>query len=100
MKKDKEGYDLHILVCTNEKKHGGGCGPKGGQEIVDELKDWSKSGALSGKKVRINKSGCLGRCDEGIVCVAYANNEWVVEAKPSDVPEIEAWISKLAEKSE
>ena len=51
---------------------------------------------LIGKNVRINKSGCLGRCDEGIVCAAYPNNEWVVEAKPSDVLEIEAWILGLA----
>ena len=96
MKNDHNGYDLHILVCTNEKPNGKGCGPKGAQEIVDQLKVWSKSGALQGGNVRINKSGCLGRCDEGVACVAYPKGEWMVEATPKDLPEIEVWIASLA----
>ena len=99
MKKDQGSYDLHILVCTNEKPNGTGCGPKGGQEIVEKLKVWSKSGALQGGKVRINKSGCLGRCEHAIACVAYPKGEWVVEANPSDLPEIQAWISSLMKSS-
>jgi (2Fe-2S) ferredoxin len=99
MKHDQDGYDLHILVCTNEKAGGLGCGGKGGQVIVDQLKAWSRSGALQGGKVRINKSGCLGRCDEAIACVAYPKGEWVVEATPQDLPEIQAWISGLLKSS-
>jgi len=93
MKKDQAGYDLHILICTNEKPNGLGCGPKGGQKIVDQLKVWSRTAALQGGKVRVNKSGCLGRCDEAIACVAYPNGSWVVEATPEDLPAIQEWIS-------
>jgi len=100
MKKDQEGYDLHVLICTNEKLNGGGCGPKGSKLIVDELKAWTKSDAFRQKlglsrRIRVNQSGCLGRCDEGIICVAYPKGEWVVEAKPSDLPAIQEWISSL-----
>ena len=86
-------YDLHILVCTNTKEKGQSCGPKGGQEIVDALKEWTKSGnsGLKGK-VRVNKSGCLGKCESGIACVAYPKASWVLEASPSDIPAIEQWI--------
>jgi (2Fe-2S) ferredoxin len=93
MKIDQDGYELHVLVCTNDKKNG--CGPKGGQEIVDQLKEWTKSGIFEKGTVRVNKSGCLGRCDEGIACVAYPKGEWVVEAMPNDVQAIEEWISSL-----
>jgi len=93
MKKDKDRYELHVLVCTNDKKKG--CGPKGGQEIVDELKEWTKSGIFPKGSIRVNKSGCLGRCDEAIACVAYPKGEWVVEASPKDVPAIQEWISSL-----
>jgi (2Fe-2S) ferredoxin len=100
MKIDKDGYDLHVLVCTNEKKNEKGCGPKGGQDIVDALKEWSKSGAIEKGKIRINKSGCLGRCEEGIVCVAYPKGEWVVDASKHDIKDIQKWILSMVKEKE
>ena len=97
MKKDQDYFDLHVLVCTNEKKRGEGCGDKGSQELVDQLKSWSKENGLKGK-VRINKSGCLGRCEAGIVCVAYPEAEWLTEVTLKDREEVEAWILELAKK--
>ncbi len=93
MKFETESYDLHILVCTNTKEKGQSCGPKGGQEIVDHLKTWIKSpeAGLKGK-VRVNKSGCLGKCELGVACVAYPQGTWALEARPEDLPAIEAWI--------
>ena len=94
MKIDHQNYDLHVLVCTNERDKGESCGQKGGQKILEELKSWSKKAGLKGK-VRINKSGCLGRCEDGVVCVAYPKNEWVIEATPADLPAIKDWVFKL-----
>ncbi|NDF14479.1 (2Fe-2S) ferredoxin domain-containing protein [bacterium] len=92
MKIIREGYDLHILVCTNEKEGGRpSCGPKGGQTIVDHLKGWLKEQRIPGK-VRVNRSGCLGKCESGIACVAYPAGQWVLEATPEDLPRIEQWI--------
>jgi predicted metal-binding protein len=96
MKTSDEGYDLHILVCTNQKEKGESCGPKGGQEIVDHLKAWTKEQKFPGK-VRVNKSGCLGKCESGIACVAYPKGKWVLEARPSDLPAIEQWIRENLE---
>jgi (2Fe-2S) ferredoxin len=93
MKATQEGYDLHILVCTNQKEKGESCGPKGGQEIVDHLKVWTKSQGFKGK-VRVNKSGCLGKCESGVACVAYPKGEWAIEVKASDLPQVEEWVKK------
>lgn len=93
---EKEAYDLHILICTNEKEGGRpSCGPKGGQAMVDHLKVWLRERKLPGK-IRVNRSGCLGKCDSGVACVAYPKGEWVLEARTSDLPEIERWIAGLA----
>ncbi len=97
MKTDQNSYDLHVLVCTNEKSKGESCGPKGGQALLDHLKSWLKSSEQKGK-VRINKSGCLGRCESGIACVAYPKGEWIIEATPEDAVAIQEWIAQLTQK--
>ena len=44
---------------------------------------------LRGKgQVRINKAGCLGRCDEGPVLVVYPDNVWYTFIDKNDVDEI------------
>jgi (2Fe-2S) ferredoxin len=94
MKTDSNEYDLHIFVCTNDKGTPNSCAPKGGQEIVEKLKKWSKTAGLKGK-VRINKSGCLGRCESGVACVAYPKGEWMIEATPNDLEAIQDWVKQL-----
>jgi (2Fe-2S) ferredoxin len=44
---------------------------------------------LAGKgKVRINKAGCLDRCDEGPVLVVYPDEVWYTYVDRADVDEI------------
>ena len=44
---------------------------------------------LAGKgKVRINKAGCLDRCDEGPVLVVYPDAVWYTYVDRHDVDEI------------
>lgn len=90
MKTDQDYYELHLFICTHEKVNGG-CGSKGGQALVDDLKSWSKTADLK-KRVRVNKSGCLGRCDEGITCVAYPRGEWMTEVKAQDADVLKKWV--------
>lgn len=95
MKKDEKTYDLHVLVCTNVKEKGQSCGPKGAFDLMKNIKSWSKDAGLPGK-IRVNQSGCLGRCEAGIACVAYPNGSWITEATPADEASIKEWITKLA----
>ncbi len=92
MKTDDKGYDLHVFVCTNDKSDA--CGDRGGQEIVNKLKAWSKKEGLKGK-IRINKAGCLGRCESAVACVAYPKGEWAVKASPNDIEALEEWVKSM-----
>ena len=98
MKIDENYYDFHFFVCTNQKERGGDCASKGGMELFAALKEWSKEYKISGKRIRINKSGCLNRCAEGIACVAYPKGEWITEASGQNLDEIKAWIVERLQK--
>jgi (2Fe-2S) ferredoxin len=91
---EKGGYDLHLLICTNTKEKGESCGPKGAQALVDHFKVWIKAQGFAGK-VRVNKSGCLGKCESGMACVAYPQGEWALKVTPEDLPALERWIQDL-----
>ena len=86
MERKTKPYDLHVLVCTNtransEKKS---CGPLGAETVREELKEWLRAEVakrtpasdfvntsvkpLKGRaKCRVNGSGCLDFCSNGIV---------------------------------
>ncbi len=64
-------------------------------KMLEELKVWAKTQKFS-KKIRINKSGCLGRCADGIACVAYPSAEWIVNATFSDLEEMKKFILERA----
>ena len=37
---------------------------------------------------RVNKAGCLGRCDDGPVIVVYPDNVWYTYVDKEDIDEI------------
>jgi len=87
--------EFHFLVCTNARENGKDCASKGSAQMLDELKSWAKTQQFS-KKIRINKSGCLDRCAEGVVCVAYPSSEWIVNAGPGDLDSMKKFIQERA----
>ncbi len=91
----KSKIEFHFLICTNVKESGKDCSSKGGLQMLEELKAWSKTQSFA-KKIRINKSGCLGRCEEGVAAVAYPSAEWIVNATTSDLEAMKQFISERA----
>jgi len=85
--------NFHFLVCTNSRENGKDCASKGALKILEELKAWAKTQNFA-KKIRINKSGCLDRCSEGVACVAYPSSEWVVNASLGDLDEMKKFIQE------
>lgn len=75
----------HLFVCTNEK--GESCGQKGSAKLRSRVKELAKENSDWKGQVRVNSSGCLGRCKEGIVAVLYPEAQWFTElgAKDEDV---------------
>ena len=58
-------------------------------EISNLIKQRIKELGLNGKgKVRINKSGCLDRCEEGPILVVYPDAVWYTYVDKSDIDEI------------
>ncbi len=83
--------DFHFLICTNARDNGKDCASKGSQQILDELKSWAKEQKFT-QKIRINKSGCLGRCEEGVVAVAYPSAEWLVNIGTNELEEMKKFV--------
>ena len=65
----------HLFVCTYTRETGESCGAKGSSGLVDRLKARLK-GRYAKNELRVNRSGCLGRCEEGIACVLYPEGKW------------------------
>jgi len=68
---------MHVFVCTNERDSAnpkGSCKEKGSLELMTMLKKSSREAKMF--DVRINKSGCLGRCENGPACVIYPEGTW------------------------
>ncbi|MCU0803928.1 MAG: (2Fe-2S) ferredoxin domain-containing protein [Burkholderiales bacterium] len=83
-------YDKHVFFCCNQRKPGESCCEN---HHADELRDYAKGRVkalgLAGKgKVRINKAGCLDRCEEGPVIVVYPEEVWYTYVDKADIDEI------------
>ena len=83
-------FKHHVFVCTNQRAAGEQCcHATGGEQIFAYAKD--RIGALKQNgpgAVRINKAGCLGRCDQGPVLVVYPEETWYSVIDNEDVEEI------------
>ncbi|HBI21625.1 MAG TPA: 2Fe-2S ferredoxin [Legionella sp.] len=83
-------YTKHIFVCTNQKADGKACcANAGGEPFFDYLKERLHALGLYGHhKIRVSKSGCLGRCGLGPCMVIYPEGVWYTYGTPSDIDEI------------
>ena len=84
----KNKYKKHVFVCTNQRNNSDkkSCGHVGAdlkiklkQKIVDEKLN---------KKIRINVSGCLGKCTLGPCLVVYPEAKWKFNVKLEDYEKI------------
>jgi (2Fe-2S) ferredoxin len=48
-------------------------------------------------QVRVNASGCLGRCKKGIAAVLYPEGKWFENLKSTDTETLTQAISKAVE---
>lgn len=83
-------YERHMLICVNEREEGQMCcNAHGAAKMLDVAKDRVKALQIDGPgKVRVNKSGCLGRCDKGPVAVVYPEGVWYSYVDEEDIHEI------------
>ena len=83
-------YQRHVFFCCNQRNPPDACcANHGALELQAYAKARIKELGLRGKgKVRINKSGCLDRCEEGPVIVVYPEAVWYTYVDQEDIDEI------------
>jgi len=83
-------YQKHLFICINQKDAGRKCCAMAepGQYFT-YLKQKLKAEGLHGpNKVRVTRSGCLGRCSEGPSIVIYPDGIWYHYKNQADIDEI------------
>lgn len=87
---DQPYYAHHVFFCTNKREEGRPCcADKGAQAAQEHAKARIKQLGLNGQyRVRINKAGCLDRCEEGPVVVVYPEGVWYTYVDQHDIDEI------------
>ena len=87
---DQPYYQHHVFVCINQRDDGRTCcHDRGSAGIQEYAKKRLKALDMNGHgKVRINKAGCLDRCEEGPVMVIYPEGVWYTFVDKQDVDEI------------
>jgi NADH:ubiquinone oxidoreductase subunit E len=87
MNKINKTLKTQLFVCTNNS----GCAFLGSQNLRDEIKSKliQKLGIEEYKKnVRINNSGCLGDCSEGIAACMMPQNKFWTKLKPENADDL------------
>ena len=82
-------YQCHVFFCLNQREEGhprGCCQDKGSAELREYMKARAKEMKL--KRVRINSSGCLDRCEQGPSVVIYPEGVWYSCRTKDDVDEV------------
>ena len=102
-------FDAHVFICTHERdakkvnptepqpSKQKCCFASGGAELRKLLKESCAQDSHLKKRVRINASGCLGQCENGIACVIYPKSEWHLNLQLSDVDFLRERIKKALE---
>lgn len=87
-------YQRHIFFCCNQRGADAirpCCNDGGGEAMRAHAKARVKELGLDGPGgVRVNRAGCMDRCEEGPVAVVYPEGVWYRYATREDVDEIVA----------
>ena len=83
-------FKHHVFFCQNRREEGQTCCVSHDAERLQiYAKDRIKQMGLSGKgKIRVNKAGCMDRCDDGPVLVVYPDAVWYTFIDEKDIDEI------------
>ncbi|MBT8580744.1 (2Fe-2S) ferredoxin domain-containing protein [Polynucleobacter paneuropaeus] len=80
----------HLFFCLNERSNGDNCcAQHNALALFEYAKNRVKELGLAGPgKIRVNKAGCLDRCNDGPVMVIYPEGVWYTFVDTEDVEEV------------
>jgi len=91
----KSDYKVHVFVCTNKKEGKACCADHHAEKFRSELKAWARENPEWRRRIRINASGCLDRCKEGIAVAIYPQNIWLTHVRADDMDHVKTLITRL-----
>ena len=88
-------YKKHIFVCENKRKsdQSKSCGDIGASIRMNLKKEINRR--KLNKEIRINRSGCLGKCIKGPCLIIYPDGDWKFDVK---LDECEQIVNQLVSK--
>lgn len=87
MKDEKLKSYVELHVCNYKD-----CLKRESKELTDKLKKWAKEN--HGKEIRVFRSGCLGKCSDGIAMTLYPDRRMFTEVKLKDHKEIKEGLEE------
>ncbi|MGE0071599.1 MAG: ferredoxin [Thiomonas sp.] len=85
-------YKHHIFFCLNQREPNAPrpcCAARGAEAAFEHCKAEVKRLGLAGPgQVRVNRAGCMDRCEQGPVCVVYPEGVWYTYVDLSDIDDI------------
>lgn len=85
-------YQRHVFICINDRGEDAerpSCNQCGSAELAAYAKRRVKALGMHGAgHIRVNKAGCLDRCEEGPACVIYPEGIWYTFVDEEDLDEI------------
>lgn len=96
MKDEKLKSSMEVFVCNYKRDNDECCIDKGSKDLTDKLKKWAKEDM--NKKIKVFRSGCLGKCSEGIAMTCFPQKKYILEVKVNDFEVIKEGLKEaLAE---
>ena len=83
------GYDRHMFICGHERPTGSArpsCKNRGSLELLPRIKQAIRDEGLP--SIRVQKSGCLDFCENGIACFVYPEGTWYTLSNDMDITSI------------
>jgi (2Fe-2S) ferredoxin len=83
-------YKHHVFFCLNQRDDGRpSCAGHPAAQLQAYAKERVKKLGLSGPSAcRINKAGCMDRCEQGPVMAVYPDATWYTFVDEQDIDEI------------
>lgn len=92
MNKEKMKTQVEVFICNHSRDDSDNCAALGAKELTDKLKKWAKEEHKG--EIKVYRSGCLGKCSEGIAIACYPEKNFLLEVKPDDAKEIKKGLEE------
>jgi len=96
MKYEELKSHIEVFICNHKREDQECCLDKGSKELTDKLKKWAKE--ETNKEIKVFRSGCLGKCSEGIAMTCFPQKHYMLDVKIDDFEEIKKGLAEALQK--